>query len=143
MPENDASELRSSRFLTYTPGQRRVLIVLLGIMSVYVISRRISNPVSVSDPQPSEGVRAFELADRIDPEYADWQTLAILPGIGETRAKMIVSKRTELQNAKPNRRAFTRAEDLYLIKGIGPATLERIQPYLIFPSDPTTMPEAY
>lgn len=140
MPENDKPYSRLSRFLAYTTGQRQTLILLLGMMLVYVSVRWINNPVPISEPQPSEGARASELADRIDPEYADWQTLAILPGIGQAKANLIVAKRHELQAESPHKRAFERPEDLYLVKGIGVNTVERIKPYLIFTTNPTTVP---
>lgn len=138
MPENDRSNFQLSRSLTYTSGQRQILILILCLMLIYVVARWINNPTYISDPQPSEGARASELADRIDPEYADWQTLAILPGIGQAKANLIVAKRQERQEASPGKRAFERPEDLYTVKGIGVSTVERIKPYLIFSTNPTT-----
>ena len=59
----------------------------------------------ISDPQPSEGPRAAELQSRIDPNAADWKTLAAIPNLGEKRAKAIVAYRDGIRsrNAKCGR----------------------------------------
>ena len=82
----------TSRF-AWTAPQRRVLLVLLTIMLVFLAGRYACNSRYVSDPQPDLPPRYDELADRIDPNTADWQTLAALPGIGERRARDIVGYR--------------------------------------------------
>ena len=129
--------------LTWSYSQRRVLLVLLSILCVALIVRYALNPVYVSDPQPAVPARYGELADKIDPNTADWQTLAALPGIGERRAKDIVDYR-ERQRARagdPGRIVFDAPGDLLYIKGIGPAMISGIQDYLIFPrTAPATAP---
>jgi DNA uptake protein ComE-like DNA-binding protein len=71
--------------------------------------------------------------DRVDPNAANWQTLACLPGIGEQRAKAIVAYRSARRSP-----AFTQPDDLMNIRGIGPKTLDSLRPFLVFP---TTQPE--
>lgn len=117
----------------WTAPQRRVLLVLLMALLAYLTFRYILNPMYVSRPPPRLPARFFDLADRIDPNEADWQTLAALPNIGERRAKDIVAHREKVTAADPTRRAFTRAEDLFNIKGLGPAIVLQLRPYLIFP----------
>ena len=126
--------------LTWTLPQRRALLVLLIVLLAFLIVRYALNPVYVSDPQPERPARADDLADRIDPNTADWTALAALPGIGEKRARDIVAYREEARRISRNRLVFSRKEDLLRIKGIGPAMLEALEPYLIFPPAPATHP---
>jgi competence ComEA-like helix-hairpin-helix protein len=63
----------------------------------------------------------------INPNKADWPSLARLPGIGESKAKAIVYYRN--QTDAP---LFQTALDLTAIKGIGKITVQNIAPYLTF-----------
>jgi competence protein ComEA len=60
---------------------------------------------------------------RIDVNKADWPELALLPNIGEQLAKRIVADRD--QNGP-----FRDLADLGRVRGIGPRTLESLQPFL-------------
>ena len=74
-----------------------------------------------------------ELGNEIDVNRADWSSLARLPGIGEVRAKAIVSYREEVRRSKGGEMmVFRRSDDLDGVKGIGPRTVEQIEPYLTF-----------
>jgi hypothetical protein len=126
--------------LTWTLPQRRVLLVLLAVLLVFLVAKYLLNPSYVGDPQPQRPPRFDDLADRIDPNTADWATLAALPGIGEKRAKDIVAFREEAQQYAPGSFAFARPQDLLKVKGIGVAMLEGLSPYLMFP--PSTMPSS-
>ena len=119
----------------WTSPQRGVLIVLLSALLVYLIVRAITNPSYVSDPQPLLPARALELEDRIDPNTANWNTLAAMPNIGEKRAKDIIAYRERFVVEHPGQVAFTKATDLLRIRGIGSAMLSQIEPYLIFPAE--------
>lgn len=116
----------------WTAGQRRAIVILLAAILIYLTIRLIRNPVYVSDPQPRDGPRAAELADRIDPNTADVATLAALPMIGQRRAQDIVEYRERFMAQNPGRRAFTRVEDLLRIRGFGTAMIEHVRPYLVF-----------
>jgi competence ComEA-like helix-hairpin-helix protein len=65
----------------------------------------------------------------LDANVADAASLAVLPGVGLERAGAIVRAREE----KP----LLRLEDLQRVPGIGPATLERLRPWLRFPAGAT------
>ncbi|HEX4052801.1 MAG TPA: helix-hairpin-helix domain-containing protein [Tepidisphaeraceae bacterium] len=121
-----------------TPSQRRGLSLLLGILILILAIRLILNPTTVPDPQPAEGPRASELADRVDPNVASEAELAAIPGLGEKRAEAIVEFRRRFASRHPGRRAFDAASDLEEISGIGAATAEMMEPYLIFPPASTT-----
>ena len=66
---------------------------------------------------------------RVDVNRATWPELALLPGIGQTLAQRIVESRERDGD-------FRSAGDLVRVSGIGPVTLERITPYLVFESAP-------
>jgi competence protein ComEA len=70
--------------------------------------------------------RASPLTARyqVDINQAQWFELAELPDVGETLARRIVESRTI---AGP----FKDHNDLRRVRGIGPLTLEKIQPYLL------------
>ena len=123
----------------WTPSQRGVLIAFVLILCVVLSIRFAFNRHYVSDPQPVRPDRFDELADKIDPNTATWQELAVLPQLGEKRAKEIVAYRDQYRADRRGDTPFRRAEDLLVIKGIGVAMLNTIRPHLMFPtSQPTT-----
>ncbi len=122
----------------WTGSQRGVLIALLGCLLAYLVIRYLLNPLYVSNPQPARPPRFDDLADKIDPNTADWHALAALPGLGEKRAKTIIEYREAFVTKNPGHLAFGEPEDLLLVRGIGPSMLATLRPYLIFP--PTAQP---
>src|SRR5688572_4051298 len=129
-----------SRVPVWTPSQRGVLIAFVLILSTVLLIRLAYNRMYVSNPPPARAERYNELADRIDPNVATWQELAVLPQIGEKRAREIVAYRDQVVSRRPDRVAFERPDHMMRVKGIGPALLETIRPYLMFPSTrPTTL----
>ena len=128
-----------SRPQLWTHGQRVALLAMIAALFVYLAIRYFANPAYVSNPQPSEPIRASELLDRIDPNTADVATLAALPTLGEKRAKLIVDFRESRRANKSNAVVFERLEDLLRIRGIGAATIDQLRPFLTFPTTaPTT-----
>jgi hypothetical protein len=125
---------------TWTLGQRRALLALLFGLAAYLSVRLWSNRAYVPDPPPPHGPRYDEVADKIDPNTADVATLAALPLIGEKRAQQIVDYREKRRAQSPNRVVFRSADDLLLIKGFGKASLETLEPYLVFPSPSAAPP---
>ena len=125
----------------WTYSQRVALLVIVALLLGYLTYRYVTNPVYVSNPQPTDPPRAAELVDRIDPNTADVPTLAALPTLGEKRAKLIVDYREARRSRDPNAIVFTRLEDLLRVRGIGPATIDQMRPYLEFPTTrPTSAP---
>ena len=120
--------------LTWSASQRRVLLVGLSVLCVVLVLRYAFNMAYVSDPQPERPARFDDLVDKIHPNTADWQTLAALPGIGEKRAKDVVAYRERVRKGDPSRVVFDAEGDLLFVKGIGPALVSGIKPYLLFPA---------
>lgn len=67
---------------------------------------------------------AREIHFRVDINQATWPELAQLPRIGETLARRIVALR---QSAGP----YQSLQDLRRVRGIGPKTIEQVEPYLM------------
>ena len=124
----------------WTPSQRGVLIAFVLILSAALGIRFAFNRQYVSDPQPARPDRYDELADKLDPNLATWQELAVLPQLGEKRAKEIVAYREQFRADRRGDVPFRKAEDLLVVKGIGVAMVNTIRPHLLFPatSQPST-----
>jgi hypothetical protein len=136
-----ATDPKTPQTWVWSLSQRRALIALLAVFFVALCIRYALNRQYVPDPQPTHGWRYNELASQIDPNTADWQTLAAVPGLGEKRAKEIVAYRDRVRTSKPDAVAFHVPADLRHVRGIGNATISNLRPYLIFPSDhPATEP---
>ena len=103
------------------------------------------HPNFVPDPQPLEGSRAGDLADRFDPNAATQAELAAIPGVGEKLAGAMVAYRVEFAKLhRGGQPAFEEPRDLLVVKGIGVAKMEGMQAYLVFPAKagrrPATLP---
>lgn len=72
------------------------------------------------------------LPQQVNPNQADLALLICLPRLGPYRARAIIRFRKEHRHTDPNQPVFRRPEDLIAVKGIGPATLKAIIPYLCF-----------
>lgn len=116
--------------------------MIMGALLFVLAVRYWGNSVDVDDPQVGQGRRAGELADRVDPNTADWSVLAALPRVGESLAQRIVEEREAFLAAHPDQMPYTHLDDLLRVKGIGPAMLENLEPYLVFPAQdrPGTRP---
>ncbi|UCG32768.1 MAG: helix-hairpin-helix domain-containing protein [Phycisphaerales bacterium] len=98
-------------------------------------------------PPPSPPTeRATQI--KINPNTAEWWELDELPGIGEVKARAIVAYREEYRSAAlaANPRAepspaFQKPEDLAQVKGIGPATVEKMRSMLTF-DEPVVPPSS-
>src|SRR5207302_6512491 len=100
------SEADEPGFVLWTASQRRALLVLLLVLGIVLAARRVRDRAELPDPPAAEGPRAAELADRIDPNTADWQTLAAIPTLGEKRARDIVRYRQRCLDKDPKAVAF-------------------------------------
>jgi competence protein ComEA len=122
----------------WTPKQRVALSVVIAAILLLLVIRYSQNRTYIANPQPPEGL---ELLDRIDPNTADESTLAALPNIGPAMARRIVEEREQYRLAHPDHPPYRQISDLDRVKGIGPATIENLRPYLTFPAiGPTTQP---
>ncbi len=78
-------------------------------------------PQVTATPAPTSGAVSPEA--QVNLNTATLAELLTLPGIGETRAQAILAYRAE-------HGPFTRIEELQNVSGIGPATYEKLAPYI-------------
>jgi len=76
------------------------------------------------------------LDERINPNEAPAASLMRLPQIGMARARAIVAYRDRVGTQAGRPPAFKKADDLQQIKGIGPAIVEDVRPWLHFGDPP-------
>jgi competence ComEA-like helix-hairpin-helix protein len=74
--------------------------------------------------------------ERINPNEAPVASLMRLPQIGTARARAIVAQRERHGSDAGGPPVFRKAEDLQQIKGIGPAIVEEVRPWLQFDVPP-------
>ena len=72
------------------------------------------------------------MADRLDPNTATAAELGVLPGLGPAKAAAIIDYRQSVA-APP---AFRAPGDLARVRGIGPAMVAKLSPFLMFPELP-------
>jgi len=102
-----------------------VCLLALGAL----VGRRAHRPVRIGERVPVNRRRLEAGVTRMDPNLADAASLCCLPGIGPARAKAILAYRKAY-----GPRAFRSPEDLTAVKGIGPATVEKLAPHLALPA---------
>ena len=103
--------------------------VIAIVLSVLCASLFLASKYYFTDP-----VDQTMLESQINPNNASQVVLALLPGIGTTRANAIISYRKNFtgQGQGPNNRPFEKPQDLQKIHGIGPKTVQQISPWLKF-----------
>lgn len=112
----------------FTGSDRWILSVSLAILAVLLSAHmgrdrdRGMQPVEIIHP---EGKYQF----RVALNSASWVEWAQLDGIGEKLARRIVADRDE-------HGPFQSPDDLLRVKGIGPKTLDKMRPYLVW-DEPT------
>lgn len=127
--------LTRQRGMFWTQRQRGVAAALLGGMLLVACIRLWNRPVLTRQTPDVPGPRSPQVLSRIDPNTASRQRLSILPGIGENRAKAIDAYRRAFTAAHDGQLPFQAAGDLANVKGIGRATIENLEPFLVFPAD--------
>jgi competence ComEA-like helix-hairpin-helix protein len=108
-------------------------MAVLGIVIVVLAIRLAMNPAKIGEFKSTEVSGSDQLADRIDPNTATEAELAAIPELGEKRATAIVEFREKFHSRHPSELAFQKVSDLEQISGIGAATAENMEPYLMFP----------
>jgi len=126
--------------MIWTAQQRGALAAVVFVITIAMLIRLRLNPSKIDDPQAQSSKRAGEVLAKVDPNSADWPTLAALPSIGPALAKRIVKERAAFATEHPGEMAYLQIDDLLRVKGIGPAVIEAIRPHLLFPEPPASRP---
>lgn len=117
-----SGELEAAQSLGFLVGSS-VCLILSVIFGAQVLRREVRPPQSA-------------LAERVNPNEAPAASLARLPGIGPARARAIVAFRDRLRSRADREPVFQDADDLERVRGIGPATVEGVRPWLWFDPPP-------
>src|SRR6266550_2083592 len=117
----------------WTPSQRRLVLALVVALLIYLSIRFALHRTFINNPQPLDGARSSELATRLDPNTATQAELAAIPNVGEKLAAAIIEYRDTYVSGHPGKAAFSSADDLLRIRGIGAAKMQSMQEYLLFP----------
>ncbi|MBN2455685.1 MAG: helix-hairpin-helix domain-containing protein [Sedimentisphaerales bacterium] len=72
------------------------------------------------------------LQSRINPNSASLGSLIRLPGIGISRGQAILTCRDNLTNSDADKVAFSDCNNLQIVKGIGPKTVQNVKKWLSF-----------
>jgi len=126
-----------------TPPVERAEQAVLVVLALVVVAGAAYRAVSYwrLGAKPLVPVPPASATYRLNVNAADWVTLALVPGLGETLAKRIVEVRDTVYGGR-----LTSLEQLVEVDGIGEKTLARIRPYLYVgepdaSGEPVEMPE--
>ncbi|MCL5280696.1 MAG: helix-hairpin-helix domain-containing protein [Planctomycetes bacterium] len=122
MEAGRSSALRAVQSLAFLVGLAICLVLTLGFAGRML--------------EHTEDSPASNLGERINPNEAPVASLMRLPQIGAARARAIVAHRNRAGTSEGRVRVFRKADDLRQIKGIGPAIVEDVRPWLRFDSLP-------
>jgi competence protein ComEA len=125
--------------LIYLTKQERLVLIFLAVaLAVGAAVKVLRSERAPPPPRPAEvefdltkpkppldaaALAEITAAKKINVNAADALELCTLPGVGPVIARRIVEYR---KNHPP----FEKAEDLTAVEGIGPATVEKLRPYV-------------
>lgn len=114
---------------TPPPSHHRPVALLLALAAALTLAR-IGLPPPPRAPASEAPIPQDAGPLRVDPNRDPPQRLVALPGVGPRMAARIVEARS--------RSPFRGPEDLRRVRGIGPRTLVRLRPFLVFegPTNP-------
>lgn len=116
----------------WSAKQRWVVIAGLAAILTYLSINYWYNSVYTPWPVESDGSRASLIDRQINPNTASRAELEAVAYIGPALAQSIVEYRDRAAAEHPDKVIFQSPEDLLKVRGIGPATLDRIGPWLMF-----------
>jgi competence protein ComEA len=90
----------------------------------------LAAPAVLAAANEAKAPAAASAASPVNVNTATIEELTALPGIGEKRAQAIVE-------ARKQKGGFKSVDELTEVKGIGPANLEKLRPYLRAGASPT------
>ena len=122
MEAGRGAALRATQSLAFVVGVGPCLALSLGF-ALGMLGRTADSPT-------------LGPGERINPNEAPAASLTRLPQIGTARARAIVAYRDRAGTQPGRTPVFSKAEDLQQIKGIGPALVEDLRPWLQFDDPP-------
>jgi competence ComEA-like helix-hairpin-helix protein len=122
--------LSASRDPALRALQSVAFLVAMGVCLILALGFALA----ISERAP--GSVAVGSGERINPNEAPVASLMRLPQIGAVRARAIVAQRERQGSDPEGPPVFRTAEDLQRIRGIGPAIVEEVRPWLQFDPPP-------
>ncbi len=116
-------------------SDQSTLAVVIGFLCAIWISFTLISAIWKPDFVDHDSTLSIVGVFQVDINSAEWPEIAALPDIGPTRAQQIVQWR-ETQGP------LTSIDDVAKIYGIGPATLQTIEPYLRWDKRPKSHVDA-
>ena len=113
------------RSILWQRSDRSALVVLLGVWGIYLIYLSATHTAQIGCPPTIDSAKVKLVREKISPNTAPPASLRRLPMIGPVKAEAIVAYRQAGHT-------FEFAKDLKNVRGIGPATIERIKKHLTF-----------
>ncbi len=110
-----------------TTGVRSSVVILAGAWLVTLGTAWVTS----TNPQSENLIAGRAPYGTLNPNRAPWYELALLPRIGEAKARAIVTYRRDADRGESNK-VFRVADDLKQVSGIGPKTVQRLTPELRF-----------
>ncbi|MFQ5411172.1 MAG: ComEA family DNA-binding protein [Phycisphaerae bacterium] len=134
-PRQRAAEYPQSRKPVELHPHQRDGLILVSVLFAIVLGAAFTYSIHTDTqgriPRDNRRTAAFG----IDPNTAEWFEFALLPGIGETLSRRIVSAREDASaGMEAGRPVFALPGDLMRVRGIGGKTIQRISPFLRFPT---------
>jgi DNA uptake protein ComE-like DNA-binding protein len=126
MAEREPDPVQIGRDAALRTAQSVAFLVAVGVC--LVLSLRFAAGMLQRSPSPTTA----RWDERINPNEAPVASLMRLPQVGVARARAIVAHRQRAGAPAGRPPAFKTADDLQQIKGIGPAIVEDLRPWLQF-----------
>ena len=117
------TKTESTEVLGFRPQDRRVMIVLTSVLLLWLTIEWIVVATRRPNPLLLQRGPEFQAQFRVNVNESIWVDWIQLEGIGPSLAQRIVTDRN--LNGP-----FSSIEDVTRVQGIGPATLDRIRPWL-------------
>ncbi|MEJ7592744.1 MAG: helix-hairpin-helix domain-containing protein [Planctomycetaceae bacterium] len=122
------TKAESNVVLGFRPQDRRIMTVLISALLLWLVIEWIVVATRRPDPLLLQRGAEFHASFRVNVNESIWVDWMQLEGIGPSLAQRIVAYR-RLNGA------FSSIEDVARVPGIGPATLDRIRPWLTMGHD--------
>lgn len=122
------TQVKSHVVLGFRPQDRRIMTVLMSALLLWLIIEWIVVATRRPDPLLLHRGSEFQANFRVNVNESIWVDWMQLEGIGPSLAQRIVADRS--LNGR-----FSSIEDVARVPGIGPATLDRIRPWLTMGHD--------
>ena len=117
-----------NRFFEFSPAQLRVIVILSALLVILSAYRFLYDYSRVDESSFRLSVKVadndyrYTPVFKIDLNLSPADSLELLPGIGPSLARKIVSFRDSIRFEQPS--------DIMKVRGIGYSTFEKIRPYI-------------